>query len=105
MPRDIAARPLVIDSGYFVRPAKGPAFIAVFEALTSWKRDIGVRLASYGAALGDKYKMPIRMYVLPMAPQACPKSPPEVGRAVWGDVNVTVRLRWINCGRLMRVTC
>ena len=23
LPRDIAARPLVIDSGYFVRPAKG----------------------------------------------------------------------------------
>lgn len=95
LPRDIAARPLVIDSGYFVRPAKAPAFIAVFEALTSWKREIGTRLASYGAALGDKYKMPIRMFPLPLARRACPSSVPEFGRATYGDVEVTVRLRWI----------
>ena len=81
LPRDIAARPLVVDSGYFVRPAEGPEFLAVFEALTSWKPEIAGRLASYGAALGDKYKMPIRVYPLPMAPKACPKSPPEFGRA------------------------
>ena len=95
LPRDIAARPLVVDSGYFVRPAKGAPFIAVFEALTSWKPEIGGRLASYGAALGDKYKMRIRVYPLPMAPQACPKNPPAFGRATWGDVEVVVRLRWI----------
>ena len=95
LPRDIAARPLVVDSGYFVRPAEGPEFLAVFEALTSWKPEIAGRLASYGAALGDKYKMPIRVYPLPMAPKACPKSPPEFGRAIWGDVEVSVRLRWI----------
>lgn len=95
LPRDIASRPLVIDTGYFVRPSKGKAFIALFEALTSWEREIGRRLASYGAALGERYRMPIRIYALPMAKHACPARTPEFGRAQWGDVLVAARLHWI----------
>jgi hypothetical protein len=95
LPRDIAARPLVVDTGYFVRPARGDAFIAVFEALTSWKRDTGARLASYGGALGDRYQMPVRVYALPMAKHACPARTPAFGKAEWGDVEVRVRLRWL----------
>ena len=95
LPRDIAARPLVIDTGYFVRPLRGKAFIALFEALTSWKTEIGARLASYGSGLGDRYQMPIRVFPLPMAKHACPARPPAFGRAEWGDVQVTARLRWI----------
>ena len=95
LPRDIAARPLVIDTGYLVRASRGREFIAVFEALTSWKAEIGCRLASYGAGLGDKYKKPIRVFPLPMAPHACPRTAPEFGCATWGEVNVTVRLNWI----------
>jgi hypothetical protein len=93
LPRDLASRPLVIDTGYFVRPVAGKAFIAVFEALTSWKRETGARLASYGAGLGDKYQMPIRVFPLPMARHACPAKTPPFGRAQWGDVHVAVRLQ------------
>jgi hypothetical protein len=95
LPRDIASRPLVIDTGYFVRPVGGKAFIAIFEASTSWKRETGARLASYGSGLGDRYQMPVRVYVLPMAKHACPARTPAFGRAEWGDVHVAVRLRWI----------
>ena len=95
LPRDIASRPLVIDTGYFVRPKKGRAFIAIFEALTSWKRDSGAKLASYGAGLGDRYRMPVRVYALPMARHACPAKTPSFGRAQWGDVLIATRIRWI----------
>ena len=95
LPRDIAARPLVVDAGYFVRPVDAGPFIAVFEALTSWKQEIGARLAAYGALLGDRYKMPVRMYVLPLAENACPRQVPPSGRVVWGDVEVVTALRWI----------
>jgi hypothetical protein len=95
LPRDIASRRLVVDTGYFVRPARGKAFIALFEALTSWEREIGRRLASYGAALGERYRMPIRIYALPMAKHACPARTPAFGRAQWGDVLVAARLHWI----------
>jgi hypothetical protein len=95
LPREISSRPLVIDTGYFVRPARGKAFIAIFEALTSWKKEIGARLASYGAGVGDKYRMPIRIYPLPMAPHACPARLPQFGRADWGHVQVVARLLWI----------
>ena len=95
LPREISSRPLVIDTGYMVRPSNGEAFIAIFEALTSWKKEIGARLASYGAGIGDRYKMPVRVFPLPMASHACPARQPVSGRATWGDVEVTVRLRWI----------
>lgn len=95
LPRDIAARPLAVDAGYFVRPVGAPAFIAVFEALTTWKFEIGARLAAYGAFVGDRYKLPVRMYVLPLARYACPRRPPEMGRVRWGDVEVKIQLRWI----------
>ncbi len=95
LPRDIAARPLAVDAGYFVRPDGGAEFIAVFEALTSWKPEIGGRLAAYGSALGDRYRMPVRMYVLPLAEHTCPRARPEYGRVEWGDVEVATRLRWI----------
>lgn len=95
LPRDIAARPLAVDAGYFVRPSGQAPFIAVFEALSSWKDELGVRLASYGAQLGDRYKMAIRMYVLPLAKHACPGTLPQSARVEWGDVQVATRLRWI----------
>ena len=95
LPRDIAMRPLSIDTAYLIRQDGHDPYIAVFEAVTSWKSEIAERLACYGGLIGIKYRIPVRMYVLPLADYACPKFGVPVGKGEWGDVEVAARLRWI----------
>ena len=95
LPRDLSMRPLAIDSAYMISQPRRKPYIAVFEALTSWERDIAQKLVCYGGLLGIKYRVPIHMYVLPLAKHACPKVAVPVGKSKWGDVSVGTRLRWI----------
>ena len=95
LPRDLAMRPLVIDTAYLIRRRRHKPYIAVFEALTSWQQDIAERLACYAALIGIKYRLPVKMYVIPLAEFACPKTAVPMGKGVWGDVTVASRLNWI----------
>ena len=95
LPRDIAMRPLAIDTAYLIRRRRRKPYIAIFEAVTSWKPAFGERFACYGGLIAMKYRLPVHFYVLPLAEHACPKKPPLLGEGVWGDVTVSTRLRWI----------
>lgn len=95
LPRDIAMRPLAIDTAFLIRRRRRKPYIAVFEAATSWEQDMAQRLACYGALIAIKYRIPVQMYVLPLAQHACPKHPPARGTAIWGGVRVDMKLNWI----------
>ena len=95
LPRDISMRPLAIDTAYLIHRQGEQSYIAIFEAITSWKREFSARFACYGGLMGMKYQLPVHFYVLPLAPHACPKTPPLIAEGAWGDVNLSTRLRWI----------
>ena len=95
LPRDLSMPPLAIDSAYCIQQRRRKPYIAVFEALTSWEQDLAERLACYGGLLGIKYRLPVHMYVLPLASHACPKEVPQRGKGKWGDVTLVSRLRWL----------
>ena len=105
LPRDISMPPLAIDTAYLISQRRRKPYIAIFEAVTSWKPAFAARFASYGGLIGVKYQAPVHFYVLPLAQHACPKSPPLIGEGLWGDVTVSTRLRWTSRGRSMDGSC
>jgi predicted transposase YdaD len=99
LPREISVAAQLPDQPYEV-VTEGERRLVHVEAQTTYPYDLPDRMVEYDVQFWVKYRLPITSYVLLLTPRGLPKRLKQTVRVTAGDLQITLRIRYVRLWRI-----